>query len=61
MNLLLLKSNTDDSELIEFMHLVLGKYKVIEIKEVNAYNVYISLSQSDESDHGEQDEQDYPY
>jgi hypothetical protein len=49
MNLLLLKSGSGNAELIDFLNVVLGKFSVIEIKEVNASNVYISLSQYDPS------------
>jgi hypothetical protein len=31
------------------MQLVLGKYKIIEVKELDAFNIYVTLSQFDES------------
>jgi hypothetical protein len=49
MNILLLKSGSGYSELTEFMQLVLGKYKIIEVKELDAFNIYVTLSQFDES------------
>jgi hypothetical protein len=49
MNVLLLKSSSGNDELLDLLNLLLDKYNLIEVKELDAYNVYVSFSEYDES------------
>jgi hypothetical protein len=58
MNLLLLKSNSGYSELIDFIQLMAGKFKYMEFKEMDNGDVFITLSQYDDKYNKEGGEDD---